>query len=57
LNVAISSDGQNWKDIAVLENEANGEFSYPAVIQSSDSKVHITYTWKRKKIKHVILSL
>jgi predicted neuraminidase len=57
LNVAISSDGQNWKDIAILENEPNGEFSYPAVIQSSDSKVHITYTWKRKKIKHVILSL
>jgi predicted neuraminidase len=57
LNVAISSDGQSWKDIAVLENEPNGEFSYPAVIQSSDSKVHITYTWKRKKIKHVILSL
>ena len=57
LNVAISSDGQNWKDIAVLENEANGEFSYPAVIQSSDSKVHITYTWKRKKIKHVIFIL
>jgi predicted neuraminidase len=57
LNVAISADGQNWQDIAVLENEPNGEFSYPAVIQSADGKVHITYTWKRKKIKHVILTL
>lgn len=57
LNVAISTDGQNWQDIAVLENEPNGEFSYPAVIQSADGKVHITYTWKRKKIKHVMMTL
>ncbi len=57
LNVAISSDGQTWKDIAVLENESGGEFSYPAVIQASDGKVHITYTWKRKKIKHVVVTL
>jgi predicted neuraminidase len=57
LNVAISADGQTWKDISVLENEANGEFSYPAVIQSADGKVHITYTWKRKKIKHVVMTL
>ncbi len=57
LNVAISSDGQTWKDIATLENEPGGEFSYPAVIQASDGKIHITYTWKRKKIKHVIMTL
>lgn len=57
LNVAISADGQTWNDVAILENEAGGEFSYPAVIQTSDGKVHITYTWKRKKIKHVIMTL
>ena len=57
LNVAISSDGQNWEDIAILENESGGEFSYPAVIQAKDGKIHITYTWKRKKIKHVVMTL
>lgn len=57
INVAISSDGKTWKDFATLENEPGEEFSYPAVIQTKDGKVHITYTWKRKKIKHVILSL
>jgi predicted neuraminidase len=54
LNVAISKDGVNWQAAAVLENSP-GEYSYPAVIQSVDGKVHITYTWKRQRIKHVVL--
>ncbi|MEE2888625.1 MAG: exo-alpha-sialidase, partial [Planctomycetota bacterium] len=54
LNVAISHDGKKWYAAAVLER-AEGEYSYPAVIQTADGDVHITYTWKRKRIKHVIL--
>lgn len=56
LNVAVSGDGLKWEAAALLENEAPGnEFSYPAVIQSDDGLVHITYTWKRKLIRHVVL--
>lgn len=56
LNVALSKDGQKWTDILVLENgDTKKEFSYPAVIQSKDGKVHITYTYDRKSIKHVVL--
>jgi predicted neuraminidase len=54
LNVAISSDGKKWQAAAVLENQP-GEYSYPAVIQSPDGLVHITYTYDRKKIKHVVI--
>jgi len=56
LNVAVSPDGKQWHAAAVLENDsaANG-FSYPAVIQTSDGLVHITYTWKRLRIKHAVL--
>lgn len=56
LNVAISKDGKNWEPLLELENELGAEFSYPYVIQTADQKIHITYTWKRKKIKHVVLS-
>lgn len=52
LNVAISKDGMEWEAALVLENE-KGEYSYPALIQSKDGKVHITYTWNRKKIRYV----
>ena len=55
LNVSLSNDGKSWQAALVLEDEPRREFSYPAVIQSVDRLVHITYTWKRQKIKHVVL--
>ena len=57
LNVAISNDGTNWLPALVLENDpsAPNGFAYPAVIQTSDGLVHITYTWERKRIKHVVV--
>ena len=56
LHVAVSRDGLAWTDAVVLESDdaANG-YSYPAVIQSNDGLVQITYTWNRKRIKHVVL--
>lgn len=56
LNVAISEDGKVWQAALVLEDQP-GEYSYPAVIQASDGMVHITYTWKRELIKHVVVDL
>ncbi|MBO3270669.1 sialidase family protein [Hymenobacter defluvii] len=55
LRVAQSADGQKWNDIAVLENGDKEEYSYPAIIQTRDGRVHITYTYDRKNIKHVVL--
>jgi predicted neuraminidase len=55
LVVAVSDDGRAWRDVVTLEDEPKAEFSYPAVMQAADGKVHITYTWKRLKARHVVL--
>jgi predicted neuraminidase len=55
LNVAVSDDGTHWAAALVLENEPGEEFSYPAVIQTRDGLVHVTYTWKRRRVRHVVI--
>ncbi|MEK6324156.1 MAG: sialidase family protein [Acidobacteriota bacterium] len=54
LNLAVSSDGKTWKAALTLEDQP-GEYSYPAVIQTADGLVHVTYTWHRQRIKHVVI--
>ncbi|WP_199118682.1 exo-alpha-sialidase [Pedobacter sp. ASV28] len=55
LNIAISEDGKNWYPLLVIENDNLGGYSYPAVIQTKDGLVHITYSWRRKNIRHVVI--
>lgn len=55
LNVAVSENGIDWKAALTLENERKSEFSYPAVIQTADGMVHTTYTWKRRRVRHVTI--
>ncbi|GLR17575.1 sialidase family protein [Portibacter lacus] len=57
LDVEYSKDGLKWDKIVDLENKEKGEFSYPAIIQSADKKIHILYTFDREYIKHVVLEL
>jgi predicted neuraminidase len=55
LNLARSTDdGKTWKTVATLESQA-GEFSYPAIIQAQNGRLHVTYTWNRTHIKHLAL--
>lgn len=54
LRLAVSDDGgANWKRAAIIAAEADAEFSYPFLLQTSDGIIHLAYTWKRQAIRHV----
>lgn len=55
LVVALSDDGEHWRNILTLE-DGPGEYSYPAVIQSTDGTVHIAYTWRRQGIGYTAIA-
>lgn len=55
INLAISEDGNEWKAAGVVEKADTGEFSYPAMIQANNGRVHLTYTWNRKRVRHAVI--
>jgi len=55
LRLAYSTDGLRWIDIMQLEDQEKGEFSYPTIFQDSKGRIHITYTYDRKNMKHIVV--
>ncbi|MCY1370285.1 BNR repeat-like domain protein [compost metagenome] len=60
LSLYVSDDeGITWKWKHLLEDQEKGGYSYPALIQSADGRIHITYSYHpeshKKTIKHVQL--
>ncbi|MBE5318780.1 exo-alpha-sialidase [Pedobacter sp. MR2016-19] len=55
LNVSVSKDGKEWSAALILEDSPISQYSYPAVIQTADGMLHFIYTWRREKIKHVVV--
>lgn len=56
LTLAVTEDGVNWEAAAVLEYRTGAvQYSYPSIIQTKDGLVHISYSWHRKRIKHVVV--
>jgi predicted neuraminidase len=58
LAISVSDDdGRSWKWKKHIERtEGEGRFDYPAIIQGSDQKIHLTYSLDTKTIKHVIFT-
>jgi predicted neuraminidase len=56
LVVSLSRDGVAWTRALTLESEPIKDgYAYPAIVQTRDGKVHVTYTFNREKIKHVVI--
>ncbi len=50
--VRSTDEGRTWGKPLTLETNP-GEYSYPSVLQTSDGKIHVIYTFRRYSIKHV----
>ena len=70
LIIASSTDlGKSWKEELVVEEDAHllsdhdkegafrGDYSYPSIIETSDGRLQISYSYLRDYIKHVTLSM
>lgn len=70
LVIASSTDGgMTWSREITVESDATlrskhdekgsfiGDYSYPSILQTRDGRLHITYSYLRDYIKHVILEL
>lgn len=57
LSLAVSKDpGRHFMRIAVIEDTETEEFSYPYMIRDRGGRIHLVYTWRRKRIKHVVFN-
>ncbi len=56
LNIGLSDDGVRWRKLLTLESRPLPDgYAYPAVIQTRDGLVHVTYTYNRTRIRHVVI--
>ena len=55
LNIAVSSDGKRGSAVVELR-QAKESWEYPAVIQTTDDLIHISCTFSRRLIKHLVLN-
>jgi predicted neuraminidase len=56
LQLFLSDDkGANWKASRVIEDDpdVNAEYSYPALLQTADGRIHLTYSFHAQAIAHV----
>jgi alpha-L-rhamnosidase len=57
LSILRSNDGIHWNHWITLEDSPVLQYSYPSIIQSRDGHIHVVYTWRRQRIKHVELKV
>ena len=58
LSLLVSGDeGLSWNRIHMVEDSKPGdEFSYPFLARDSEGNIHLAYTFRRERIKHVIFN-
>jgi alpha-L-rhamnosidase len=56
-SIALSDDGTHWHHVLTLEASPIDQYSYPAIIQGRDGKLHCVYTWRRQRVSYKQIDL
>jgi predicted neuraminidase len=57
LSIAIHDPSSDeWRIVATLDRAPGQKFAYPYMIQDRRGLVHLVYTWKMKRIRHVAMN-
>ena len=56
-SIALSDDGTTWHHVLTLEDSPIDQYSYPAIIQGKDGKLHCVYTWRRQRVAYKEIDL
>lgn len=56
LSIAVSDDGEHWRNWLVLEGSPISQYSYPAIIQGRDGTIYCVYTWRRERVKQLTIN-
>ncbi len=59
LQLFVSNDGgKSWEPSRIVADDADPrvEYSYPALLQTRDRRIHMAFTYRRQTIAHVIFS-
>ncbi len=54
MSLAVRDSGSDaWSVIATLDREPGRKFAYPYMVQDRRGLVHLVYTWKMQRVRHV----
>lgn len=54
ISLVYSANGvDGWRSVATLDHEPGEKFSYPSMIRCQDGLIHLVYSWKMQKIRHL----
>ncbi|NBT13033.1 MAG: hypothetical protein EBS56_05540 [Planctomycetia bacterium] len=54
--VLFDAAADTWHRLATLDDEPGERFAYPYMVQDGRGRVHLVYTWKMRRVRHVVMN-
>jgi len=54
--VRFDPAAETWHRLATLDDEPGERFAYPYMVQDRCGRVHLVYTWKMRRVRHVVMN-